>query len=67
MASRFQVTPGSQHQAHIIELWAELEGRPVSALCASLLELGLLRAEHDGMMPQPIADALRFRTITLPE
>jgi len=60
--AKFQVTPSSKHQGRIIELWAELEGRPVSALCASLLELGLARAEHDGLMPQPIADALRFRS-----
>lgn len=62
MASRFQVTLNSKHQASLIEHWAELEGRSVSALCASLLELGLARAADDGLMPQPIADALRFRS-----
>ena len=67
MITKYQVTPSSQHQARIIEQWAELEGRPISALCASLLELGLARAMHDGLMPQPIADALRFRTVPFPE
>ena len=61
MASRFQVTPTSDHQARIIEMWAELEGRSASNLCAMLLEFGLRHAEKQGLMPQPIADCLRFR------
>lgn len=61
MASRFQVSPTSEHQAAVIEAWAKLEGRSASNLCAMLLEFGLRYAETQGLMPQPIADRLRFR------
>ena len=61
MAARLFFTPNCEHQAQIVEAWAEFEGRPKSGLLAFLLELGLMKAESEGMMPQPVADALRFR------
>jgi len=62
MAARLHFTPNSEHQAQIVETWAHLEGRPTSGLLAFLLEVGLATAEREGMMPQPVADALRFRS-----
>ena len=62
MAARLHFTPNSEHQAQIVEAWAKFEGRPTSGLLAFLLELGLMKAESEGMMPQPVADALRFRS-----
>ena len=62
MAARLHFTPNSEHQAQTVETWAQLEGRPTSGLLAFLLELGLATAEREGMMPQPVADALRFRS-----
>jgi|GEM_PF-2050886 len=61
MAARLHFTPNSEHQAQLIEQWAALEGRSTSGLLALLIELGLAAAEQDGLMPQPIADRLRFR------
>jgi len=60
MATKFQVTMPPHHGV-CIEEWAALEGRSSSGLCALLIELGLAAAEQDGLMPQPIADRLRFR------
>ena len=62
MAARLHFTPNSEHQAQTVEAWAQLEGRSTSGLLAFLLELGLATAEREGMMPQPVADALRFRS-----
>jgi len=61
MATKFQVTLASENTAQAILKWAEMEHRPVSGLVAFLLELGLAKAEQEGMMPQQIADVLRFR------
>jgi len=60
MAAKYQVTVPPHHGA-CIEEWAKLEGRQLSTLCALLIELGLASAEQQGIMPQPIADRLRFR------
>lgn len=60
MAPKYQVTVPPHHGA-CIEAWAELEGRSSSGLLALLIELGLAAAEQEGIMPQPIADRLRFR------
>jgi len=61
MTTKFQVTPASENTAQALLEWAEMEQRPVSGLVAFLLELGLAMAEQEGMMPQPVADVLRFR------
>ena len=61
MTTKFQVTPLSENTAQALLEWAEMEQRPVSGLVAFLLELGLAMAEREGMMPQQIADVLRFR------
>jgi len=60
-APRYVISPSSPHQLETLEAWARLEGRTLSSLCAMLLEQGIRQAEHDGTMPQPIADRLRFR------
>lgn len=60
MAPKYQVTV-PPHHGECIEAWAEMEGRQLSSLCALLIELGLAAAEQQKMMPQSIADRLRFR------
>jgi len=61
MVARLNFTPTCEHQALVVELWAEFEGRPRSGLLALLLELGLAKAEQEGMMPQCIVHVLRHR------
>jgi len=60
MAAKYQVTV-PPHHGTCIEEWAQLEGRQLSTLCALLIELGLAAAEQQGIMPQSIANRLRFR------
>ena len=62
MKTKLQITPASEHTERVLQQWADLEGRTVSQLAAFLMELGLAKAESEGMMPQPVADALRFRS-----
>jgi hypothetical protein len=61
MTTKFQITALSENTAQALFEWAEMERRPVSGLVAFLLELGIAKAEQEGMMPQPVADVLRFR------
>ena len=61
MTTKFQITALSENTAQALHEWAEMEKRPVSGLVAFLLELGVAKAEQEGMMPQPVADVLRFR------
>ena len=60
MASRIQVTPNSKRQGDIIEAWAKLEGRSSSNLAAFLLELALVRADQEGLMPKTISKEFGF-------
>ena len=59
---KIQVTTASRSTGEAIQLWAEIEERPVSGLASFLLELGLAKAKRDGLMPKPVADAMRFRS-----
>ena len=58
MASRFQVTPVSDHQAVLIEMWANGTGRSVSSLCASLLDQAVTEALAKGEVPNQVVDAV---------
>ena len=62
MASiKFQVTPASQHAALAIQQWAALEQRPISSLTSMLIELGMVKARQEGMIPRPILDQLQHK------
>jgi len=62
MASiKFQVTPASQHAALAIQQWAALEQRPISNLTSLLLDLGLVKARQEGMIPEPILRQLQHK------
>jgi len=56
MASKFQVTPVSEHQAQLIQAWAVSTGRPVSALCASLLDQAVSSAMEQGRIPTNVTE-----------
>jgi len=58
---KFQVTPASQHAGLAIQQWAALEQRPVSNLVSLLLDLGLVKARQEGMIPKPILKQLQHK------
>lgn len=55
---RIALAPAPLHLA-VLQLWAELEGRPVADVSLMLIENGLRSAARQGDMPQPCIDLLR--------
>ena len=58
MASRLQITPVSDRQAALIEMWALSEGRSVSSLGASLLDQAVTAALSRGEVPAHVVEGL---------
>ena len=56
MATKFQVTPISEYQAQVISAWAIATGRPVSALCAGLLDQAFNTALDEGRIPSSVIE-----------
>ena len=60
---RVALAPAPLHLA-VLQLWAELEGRPVADVSLVLIENALRSAARQGDMPQPCIDLLRQTTPT---
>lgn len=56
LATKFQVTPISEYQAQVISAWAIATGRPVSALCAGLLDQAFNAAMDQGRIPASVIE-----------
>lgn len=64
--SRVALAPPPLHLA-VLQLWAELEGRPVADVSLVLIENALRSAARQGDMPQPCIDLLRSPPAREPE
>jgi len=64
--SRISLSPAALH-FEVLQLWAELEGRPVADVSLMLIEKALRSAAKQSDMPQPCIDLLRSPPAREPE